>query len=237
MIITGGPGTGKTTIIKAITELYQHVNKLDYDEFTEHLALLAPTGRASKRMSESTFLPASTIHRFLKWNKETLEFMVNEENKSDVDLVIVDEEQNKSIKPSEILFKSRQRVNWKCHHCGNRWNISVYSRTHNKSGCPECAKKIRAYNRNLKNLANRGSLADNSKLLSEWNYEKNLGLNPHDFTPKSNQYVWWKCTHCGYEWKAKISNRAFGRNCPCCSNKVRRSPGSPPSSRCPAPFR
>lgn len=83
-----------------------------------------------------------------------------------------DEEQNKSIKPSEILFKSRQRVNWKCHHCGNRWNISVYSRTHNKSGCPECAKKIRAYNRNLKNLANRGSLADNFKLLSEWNYEK-----------------------------------------------------------------
>lgn len=131
-----------------------------------------------------------------------------------------DYEQNKSIKPSEILFKSRQRVNWKCHHCGNRWNISVYSRTHNQSGCPECAKKIRAYNRNLKNLANRGSLADNSKLLSEWNYEKNLGLNPHDFTPKSNQYVWWKCSHCGYEWKAKISNRAFGRNCPCCSNKV-----------------
>ena len=82
LIITGGPGTGKTTIIKAITELYQHINKLDYDEFTERLALLAPTGRASKRMSESTFLPASTIHRFLKWNKGTGEFMINEENKS-----------------------------------------------------------------------------------------------------------------------------------------------------------
>ena len=85
LIITGGPGTGKTTIIKAITELYQHLNKLDYDEFTERLALLAPTGRASKRMSESTYLPASTIHRFLKWNKETLEFMINEDNKSDVE--------------------------------------------------------------------------------------------------------------------------------------------------------
>ena len=91
LIITGGPGTGKTTIIKAITELYQHLNKLDYDEFTERLALLAPTGRASKRMSESTFLPASTIHRFLKWNKDDGQFMVNESNKSDVELVIVDE--------------------------------------------------------------------------------------------------------------------------------------------------
>ena len=78
LIITGGPGTGKTTIIKAITELYQKINKLNYDSLVQELALLAPTGRASKRISQSTLLPASTIHRFLKWNKETNEFMVNE---------------------------------------------------------------------------------------------------------------------------------------------------------------
>ncbi len=91
LIITGGPGTGKTTIINAITTLYGRINKLDYDELTSDLVLLAPTGRASKRMSESTGMPASTIHRFLKWNKDTMEFMVNEDNKSDVKLVIVDE--------------------------------------------------------------------------------------------------------------------------------------------------
>ncbi|MDD6323142.1 MAG: ATP-dependent RecD-like DNA helicase [Bacilli bacterium] len=91
LVITGGPGTGKTTIIKAITELYQHINKISNYKVTEKLALLAPTGRASKRMSESTNLPASTIHRFLKWNKELDEFMINENNKSDVELVIVDE--------------------------------------------------------------------------------------------------------------------------------------------------
>ena len=91
LIITGGPGTGKTTIINAIANIYGRINKLDYDELTSDLVLLAPTGRASKRMSESTGLPASTIHRFLKWNKDTLEFMVNEDNKSSVKMVIVDE--------------------------------------------------------------------------------------------------------------------------------------------------
>lgn len=105
LIITGGPGTGKTTIIKAITELYQHINNLDYDEFTDMLALLAPTGRASKRMSESTVLPASTIHRFLKWNKDNNEFMINEENKSNVKFVIIDEVSMIDISLFDSLLK------------------------------------------------------------------------------------------------------------------------------------
>ena len=91
LIITGGPGTGKTTIIKAITELYKQIHKLNYDELVDELALLAPTGRAAKRMSESTLLPATTIHRFLKWNKETNEFRINEDNKDKSKLIIVDE--------------------------------------------------------------------------------------------------------------------------------------------------
>lgn len=91
VIITGGPGTGKTTIIKAIVDLYQSLNHYTEEMLTEKLALLAPTGRASKRMSESTLFPASTIHRFLKWNKETNNFAVNEFEKSWKELIIVDE--------------------------------------------------------------------------------------------------------------------------------------------------
>lgn len=90
-IITGGPGTGKTTIVKALIELYQKLNNLNYDQLMEELRLLAPTGRASKRMSETTLLPASTIHRFLKWNKETNEFGINAYHKDDGKLIIVDE--------------------------------------------------------------------------------------------------------------------------------------------------
>ena len=91
LIITGGPGTGKTTIIKAILELYRLINKLSYEKLNEKVALLAPTGRASKRMSEATLFPASTIHRFLKWQKEQNKFQINEYNKSKVEFVIIDE--------------------------------------------------------------------------------------------------------------------------------------------------
>lgn len=91
LIVTGGPGTGKTTIINTICELYRQMNKLSYDKLAERIALLAPTGRASKRISESTNLPASTIHRFLKWNKESNKFGINEYHKSSVDFVIIDE--------------------------------------------------------------------------------------------------------------------------------------------------
>ena len=104
-IITGGPGTGKTTIIKAICELYQNIFKLSYEELTNRIALLAPTGRASKRMSESTNLPASTIHRFLKWNKETNEFLVNEYNKNAHHLIIVDEVSMIDLNLLDSLFK------------------------------------------------------------------------------------------------------------------------------------
>ncbi len=91
LIITGGPGTGKTTIMRAIIELYRTVNKLSIESLLNKVALLAPTGRAAKRMSETSLLKASTIHRFLKWQKETNKFQVNEYNKSKVELVIIDE--------------------------------------------------------------------------------------------------------------------------------------------------
>lgn len=104
-IITGGPGTGKTTIIKAITEIYQNINKITGTKVLEKIALLAPTGRASKRMSEATNLPASTIHRFLKWNKETNSFGVDEYNKNNHELIIVDEVSMIDINLLASLFK------------------------------------------------------------------------------------------------------------------------------------
>ena len=81
-IITGGPGVGKTTIVKSIVDAYIMLNNLDACDIEGVIALLAPTGRASKRLSESTCMPSYTIHRFLKWNKENNEFGINEYNKT-----------------------------------------------------------------------------------------------------------------------------------------------------------
>ncbi|MDO5569312.1 MAG: ATP-dependent RecD-like DNA helicase [bacterium] len=86
-IITGGPGTGKTTIIKSIVNML--IN--DYHVFSNEIALLAPTGRAAKKMAESLYIPAYTIHRFLKWNKESNTFAFNQYNKVAEKIYIIDE--------------------------------------------------------------------------------------------------------------------------------------------------
>ena len=86
-IITGGPGTGKTTIIKAVVDIYSSINESKEGDIT----LLAPTGRSAKRMMESIGRKASTIHKFLKWNGETETFQVNIYNPSNTKFVVIDE--------------------------------------------------------------------------------------------------------------------------------------------------
>lgn len=83
MVITGGPGTGKTTIIRALLAIFRkmHANVL----------LSAPTGRAAKRMSEATGHPAGTIHRMLAYNFQAGGFQKNDKNPLDCDLLVVDE--------------------------------------------------------------------------------------------------------------------------------------------------
>ena len=90
-IITGGPGTGKTTVIKGIVEGYKQVNKINDDKLLSDMVLLAPTGRAARRIMEATNFRAETIHKFLKWDKETDTFQINKYNKSHAKIVIVDE--------------------------------------------------------------------------------------------------------------------------------------------------
>lgn len=82
-VITGGPGTGKTTIIRAILKIFSRL--------TQRIQLAAPTGRAAKRMSEATGMEARTIHRLLEYNMARGGFMKNDESLLEADLVIVDE--------------------------------------------------------------------------------------------------------------------------------------------------
>ena len=91
-IITGGPGTGKTTIVALILELYRINNNINLsDEITKtKIALAAPTGRAAKRMKEVLGFEARTIHSLLGYSFDG-EFKFNRDNKLPHDLLIIDE--------------------------------------------------------------------------------------------------------------------------------------------------
>ncbi len=83
MIITGGPGTGKTTIINAVLKIFS--------KLWLKVKLSAPTGRAAKRMSETTGHEAKTIHRLLEFSFQKGGFQRNEKNPLNCDLLIIDE--------------------------------------------------------------------------------------------------------------------------------------------------
>ncbi|MFD1030537.1 SF1B family DNA helicase RecD2 [Metaplanococcus flavidus] len=96
MILTGGPGTGKTTVVRGLVEVYGELHGLsldpkDYAKKKEPfpIILAAPTGRAAKRLSESTELPAMTIHRLLGFNGQEKD----EETEKEIEgkLIIIDE--------------------------------------------------------------------------------------------------------------------------------------------------
>jgi exodeoxyribonuclease V alpha subunit len=84
-ILTGGPGTGKTTVVGAMLDLYKTLHS------TASILCCAPTGRAAKRMFELTQTPSMTIHALLKWDLESNTFGKNESDPLAVDCLIIDE--------------------------------------------------------------------------------------------------------------------------------------------------
>lgn len=83
MVVTGGPGTGKTTIINSIIRIYKRLG--------QKVLLAAPTGRAAKRMQEATGHEAKTIHRLLEFSPKEGKFKRDEDNPLGADLIVIDE--------------------------------------------------------------------------------------------------------------------------------------------------
>lgn len=111
LALTGGPGTGKTTVIKGIVELFAELHGLSLDPHAYKdgaafpILLAAPTGRAAKRMSESTGLPAMTIHRLLGMNGQE---NLDDESERSIDgrLLIVDEMSMVDVWLANQLFRA-----------------------------------------------------------------------------------------------------------------------------------
>jgi len=98
MVITGGPGVGKTTIVNSILRILaaKHVK----------LLLCAPTGRAAKRMFEATDMEAKTIHRLLEFDPKAFGFKRNDDNPLDCDLLVVDESSMVDVLLMQSLMKA-----------------------------------------------------------------------------------------------------------------------------------
>ncbi|MEC7274569.1 MAG: AAA family ATPase, partial [Verrucomicrobiota bacterium] len=97
-IITGGPGTGKTTILRAVVDILRAKRA--------RIRLASPTGRAAQRLSDAAQAPASTIHRLLKYDAPTRSFTYNEENPLDCDFLVLDETSMLDTRLAAQLFQA-----------------------------------------------------------------------------------------------------------------------------------
>jgi hypothetical protein len=122
-----------------------------------------------------------------------------------------DYEKNGGLTPENTGFCSSRIVWWKCAE-GHSWQSTVRNRTYG-NGCPYCSGH-RAIP-GISDLATKFPL-----IAAQWNYEKNAGHTPSEFTAKSQQKVWWLCS-LGHSWQASICNRTDkGHGCPYCSGRA-----------------
>lgn len=127
---------------------------------------------------------------------------------------------NADHSPQDVPRGSTFRAWWRCDR-GHSWQASVYNRTINGSGCPQCAQRRR-----------QGTplTVTHPALAAQWHPTRNLPLTPEDVTKGMRRRAWWTCPQ-GHEWEAPIGNRAHGSGCPTCSASARRGPWRPAPGR------
>lgn len=109
----------------------------------------------------------------------------------------------------EVTHGSRKEAWWLCPECGNEWEREIRSRAGDRTGCPECAKKIRGQkNSTPKPEQSFGNLYP--QYVAEWHPEKN-DWSPHEFRPEATYRAVWICPKCNHEWSANIKTRVMGQ--------------------------
>ena len=118
---------------------------------------------------------------------------------------------NGDLLPSMVLCNRHKAVSWVCKTCGNRYQAYIYNRLRGDA-CPYCSgHQVRTGFNDLVTLR--------PDLLTEWDYEENIGINPNSLTIGSNVSAWWRCSVCGHKWKAPIVRRTSGGQCPKCNHR------------------
>ena len=121
-----------------------------------------------------------------------------------------DYDRNGELSPSEVYYRSGKTVWWKCKRCGFEYTAPIHQKTKLRTKCNNCLYATKT--NNLK--------SNHPKLLLEWDYNKNIGINPSLVSCGSAKRVWWKCYKCGYEWQSRVAHRTNGTGCPKCSKII-----------------
>ena len=117
---------------------------------------------------------------------------------------------NGELSPKDVIAGSNKKAWWICEN-GHEWKASIYSRSSiQKHNCPYCS--------NQKVCKDNCLSTTNPELARQWHPIRNGNLTPKDVIAGSKKKVWWICNK-NHEWKAAISDRGSGQNCPYCSNR------------------
>lgn len=116
-------------------------------------------------------------------------------------------DKNEGVSPENVYIHARRKYWWKCNK-GHEWPASPDNRAKGKN-CPYCSGRYVIKGEN-------DLLTIRPDLVEEWDFEKNGDLDPSEIKPIVATYVWWKCKVCAHEWRARVSNRYYGKGCPLC---------------------
>ena len=133
-----------------------------------------------------------------------------------------DYEKNGGLGPDSVMKTTGKKVWWKCSTCGHEWQAHINLRVLTGNGCPKCgySKKMQATRAANIKAKKQDLVSRFPEIAAEWDYERNVGLDPTELTPSSNRKVWWICPK-GHHYKAWMSDRTGWRKtgCPYCAGK------------------
>ena len=127
-----------------------------------------------------------------------------------------DYQQNGKLKPDMIAGGSSQSVHWICSSCGYKWEVPIYHRVKDHTGCPKCAGFV--FEKGVNDLKTK-----NPELLVDWDFDGNSKnkLFPDEIIYNSGKKAKWKCHICGYKWSVAVNARTVqGSGCIKCGYKA-----------------